>query len=139
RDVDGERSVLLLHDGAAGRARRLDAIVRVGDDVPRTRPDQLREIVLVPRDLRRRDFAPILGEHAGLTAVELGERDEVLLPDSRRRSGHDTAVELFLSRGRGGAAGDGEVETVPFAPGVRPKKQPALPSQTYREATSCEQ
>ena len=59
----------------------------------------------MPRDLGRRDLAPVVGEDACLAAVELRERDEVLLPDPRRRRGHDTAVELVHAGRRRGASG----------------------------------
>ena len=52
----------------------------------------------MPRDAQRRDLAPVVGEDARLAAVELRERDEVLLPDARRRRGHHAAVELVHAR-----------------------------------------
>src|SRR5439155_902489 len=63
RDVNGD-SLVALQDGAPGGSGGFDAVVRRGDDVPRTRADELREVVLVPRDLRRRDLAPVVREHA---------------------------------------------------------------------------
>ena len=63
-DVDGDAPVVTVDDRAAGRARGLDPVVRLVDDVPRARPDQLREVVLVPRDRGRSDVLPVVGQHA---------------------------------------------------------------------------
>ena len=50
RDVNGD-ALVATDDGGAGGARGFDAVVRLLDHVPRARPDELREVVLVPRDL----------------------------------------------------------------------------------------
>src|SRR5204862_3617348 len=80
-----------------------------------------------------------VAEDACLTTVELRERDEVLLPDPRRRSRHDAAVELVHARRRRGASGHREIEAVPFAPWVRPQEQSALAGEASREAARREQ
>jgi hypothetical protein len=93
----------------------------------------------VPSDLRRRDLTPVVGEDACFAPVELRERDEVLLPDPRRRSRHDTAVELVHAGCRRSTSGHREIEAVPFAPWVRPQEQPALAGEAPREAARREQ
>src|SRR5205823_4002977 len=95
-----------------------DPLVRLRDDVPRAWADELREVVLVPRDVRRGDLSPVVGEDARIAAVELGEPDEVLLLDVRGRRGHDAAVELAEIAGELAAARAGEVEPVSLAPWV---------------------
>ena len=149
-----ERQLARVEDGAAGRPCRLDhvgggpAAVAAGqpllvEEVPgaavRKPRDRLREVVLRPRDLRRRDLAPVVGEDARPAAVELRERDEVLLADPRRRRRQRATVELVEPGGQRGSARAGEVERRPVAPRVRTEQQAPLLGETSREAAAGEQ
>ncbi len=92
----------------------------------------------MPRHRRRRDLGPIVGEDARPGAVQLGERNEVVLLDARRRRRHRAPVELVHAGGRLGSARTRMVEPVPVAPRVRAQKEPALFRQPHREAARAE-
>ena len=92
----------------------------------------------MPRDMRRRDVAPVAGDDARVAAVQLRERDEVRLLDARRRRGHDAAVELAEISREPGPARAGEVEAVALAPRVRAKQEAAVAREAPREAAGGE-
>src|SRR6266545_4644562 len=105
----------------------------VVEDVPRARPNPLREVVLVPRNGRRRDVEPFVGVDAGPAAVQLRERDEVLLSDARRRRRHRAPVELAEPRRDRRAAVPRVVEPGTVAPWIGAEQQAALLGKPPRE------
>ncbi len=136
--MHGEPPVVAHDHRSARRARRLDALVRALDDVPRTRPDELREFVLVPRHLARRDVAAVLGQDTRLPPVQLCEPNEVLLVDARRPRRHRPPVELPHACGDRRAAGEAPVECVACAPRIGAQEESPLLGQTAAEAARGE-
>ena len=119
---------------AADLARSLDAFVRPLDDVPGARPDELREIVLVPCHLRRRDVPAVVGENARLAPVQLCEPNEVLLPDPRRTRRHRAPVELPHAGGHRRSVCERPIERIARAPRIRAQEQSPLLGEATAEA-----
>src|SRR6266540_2008175 len=138
REQDGEPPN--VGDGSPRRSRSFDLrIGAVGEHEPGGAAglprDRLREVVLVPRGRAGEEFLAALVEHARTAAVELRERDVVVLPDPRRGSGQRPAVELVRVTRNSCAPRACVLESIALAPRIRADDQATFVREPYGIAT----